>query len=61
MANMYYEVNKRGRNWSVDSPSGTRHELFTVDHYGTSEAAFAAATRECNKINADIIRRMKDK
>jgi predicted transcriptional regulator len=60
MAKMYYEVNKRGQDWAVDSPEGFRHKLYTVEHYGTSEAAFKAATKDCNKLNAKIIKRMKE-
>lgn len=60
MAKMYYEVNKRGENWSLDSPSGSRYRLYTKKHYGTSEKAFAEATKKCNELNAAIIKRMKE-
>lgn len=50
----YYEVVESNDDWALNSPAGLRVKLYTVSKYGTSYAAFAAATKECNKRNLKI-------
>jgi hypothetical protein len=50
----YYEVVTAGADWALNSPAGLRVKLYTVGKYGTSHAAFAAATKEALKRNLKI-------
>jgi len=52
----YYEVVKSNDDWALNSPAGLRVKLYTADKYGTSDAAFAVANKECTKRNAKIIK-----
>lgn len=57
MARKYYSVQSSDDDWALVSPSGARVKLYSASRHGSSEAAFAAATKEANKRNLEITRR----
>lgn len=57
MANKYYEVVQAGSDWALNSPAGVRVKLYTIGRYGSSDAAFKAATAEANRRNLKITQR----